>query len=92
MHDELHGKIPTFAKPLYVLISALYLNAMPFIVYPRLVLIMKGRRATSGGLHFGSEGSSGYPHSYGNSISPSVPMTESSGEHDLLEETSSRIS
>jgi len=47
---------------LYTPLATLYINTIPFMIYPRLVLSMKGYRAASGGLYVGSEGS-GYLHS-----------------------------
>lgn len=89
-YDELLGKIPTRVQPLYGAIVLVYTSSIPFMIYPRLVLDMRGYRATSGSLYIGSEGS-GYPRSYGHSKSPSAPLTES-GEYELSEGTSPRAS
>lgn len=75
---------------LYTSLATLYMNSVPFMIYPRLVFSMRGHRVTSGALHIGSEGS-GHPRSHGHSKSASVPVTES-GEHDPLEGTSSGAS
>lgn len=74
---------------LYQSIATLYINSVPFVIYPRLVLNMKDSRAMSDALHIGSEGS-GYPRSYGHSKSLSIPVTDSTGECGLSEETSQR--
>jgi len=73
---------------LYALPVTLYMNSVPFVIYPRLVLNMRDYRAMSSALHVGSEGS-GYPRSHGHSKSLSVPVTESTGEYGLSEGTAS---
>ena len=61
------------------------------MIYPRLVLSMRGYRVTSGALQVGSQGS-GYPRSYGQHKLSSVPVTDSTGEYELPEGTSSGTS
>lgn len=75
---------------LYTLLVTLYANSVPFMIYPRLVLSMRGFREASNGLHVSNEGS-GYPRSHGHPKLPSVPVTDS-GEYELSEETSSVVS
>ncbi|KAN0094319.1 hypothetical protein V8E55_002606 [Tylopilus felleus] len=84
------GVLIPSTPPLYGAIVLVYTSSIPFMMYPRLVLDMRGYRATSGSLYIGSEGS-GYPRSYGHSKSPSAPLTES-GEYELSEGTSPRAS
>jgi len=76
---------------LYALLVTLYTNSVPFMIYPRLVLNMKGDRAASGGFHVGNAGS-GYPRVHGHSKSLSVPVTDSTGEYELPEGTTSGTS
>ncbi|KAI9457566.1 hypothetical protein HD554DRAFT_1771359 [Boletus coccyginus] len=77
------GVLLSPSQVLYSLLVALYANSVPFMIYPRLVLSMRGYREASNGLYVGNEGS-GYPHSHGHSKSSSVPVADT-GEYELLE-------
>jgi len=85
------GTLMPSPPTLYLFFVALYMGCVPFMIYPRLVLSMKGYRAASGGFHVGNDGS-GYPRAHGHSKSLSVPVTDSTGEYELPEGTTSGTS
>lgn len=87
LNDGFPGKITISLQMLYQLLAFLYISTVPFMIYPRLVLSMKGYRAASGGLYVGSDGSR-YLHSYSHSRRLSGPAVDSVA-HELSGMTSS---
>jgi len=69
------------SSTLYQMLAFLYISTVPFMIYPRLVLSMKGYRAASGGLYVGSDGP-GYLHSHSHSRRLSGPAVDS-GVYEL---------